>query len=250
MLKTLAIIMLAVTCRAVDVVLGIGGPTSFTGTGNNLVASWGSADVLYGLVAWWKMDESAWIGADGEVADSVDGNNATALGGAFVTNGYGHFNGSSAYVVTTNSFQIEKTFTACGWFRRDYIYGNEGKLFWHLQEGGAYYGWQVYMLPDDRIKANVGSYQTDWVITDNPISNAEWHFVALVSNGTTFKLYVDGVSASADQNVGGQTFTSEPLRIAKGIGANEWFSGDIDNARLYNRALSSNEVAAIYNRYK
>lgn len=220
----------------------------------NALAADGKPDVLDGLVAWWKLDETIWNGTAGEVKDSINGNNATASGGAYVTNGLvgncGYFNGASAYVQTTNSFQIEKTFTACGWFKRMYIAGNEGKLFWHLKSSGTYYGWQVYMLPDDKIKANVGAYQTDYVVTDAAISNEQWHFVALVSNGTTFRIYVNGFPASVEQNVGEQTFTAEPFRIGKGIGANEWFSGTIDDVRLYNRALSSNEVSTIYNRYK
>ena len=79
----------------------------------------------------------------------------------------------------------------------------------------------------------------------------EWHHVAMVSDGKVVKLYIDGGI------VGATTATGRPDRPgnsgALSIGANlpdypdECFLGAMDELRIYNRALSDDEINAVYN---
>ena len=52
MTKILAIILFACSCSAADIVLGIGAPASFSGTGTNLVAQWGSSAPVNPMLAY------------------------------------------------------------------------------------------------------------------------------------------------------------------------------------------------------
>ncbi|REK12361.1 MAG: LamG domain-containing protein, partial [Planctomycetota bacterium] len=74
---------------------------------------------------------------------------------------------------------------------------------------------------------------------------AGWHHVAAVRSDA-LRLYVDGhlVAESAQLEPGPYNLTSEaPLRI--GAGANDHFLGRLSDVRLYGRALSAAEIAAL-----
>ncbi len=76
-----------------------------------------------------------------------------------------------------------------------------------------------------------------------------WYHVALVSDGTTVRLYVNGTQQGTTQNANLGSYMGN-LQIGAWIsGSNnfDFFSGQIDEVRLYNRALSQSEVQADLN---
>ena len=78
-----------------------------------------------------------------------------------------------------------------------------------------------------------------------------WRHVAAVRAGGMLRLYIDGapVSESATFNTADYDLSmEEPLQIGSGqIGP---FSGSLSDVRLYNRALSDTQVAAIFARQR
>jgi len=86
------------------------------------------------------------------------------------------------------------------------------------------------------LKANAAQEITSGVFGLNA-----WHHFAGVYNGTRMVLYQNGVMVDSIANTGDLINTSQPFRI----GANyvgRYFGGIIDEARVYNRALSNNEI--------
>ncbi len=78
-----------------------------------------------------------------------------------------------------------------------------------------------------------------------------WYYVAWAyQNGGT--LYVDGVQVGVKTGSGVLKITPEPLLIGgkswAGVGYNYFFNGSIDEVRIYNRALSVEEIRYHYNR--
>jgi hypothetical protein len=74
----------------------------------------------------------------------------------------------------------------------------------------------------------------------------EWVFAAMVYDGSQVKVYMNDlepvVSASCPDVV-----PAEPLRaIGRSLTHNHFFLGDIDDMRLYNRALSSEEIRVLF----
>jgi hypothetical protein len=68
-----------------------------------------------------------------------------------------------------------------------------------------------------------------------------WSFLAATYDGTTLRTYVNGVRV-ASRTVGGSIFTTtDPLRIG-GDWSGEMFTGQIDNVRIYNVALSQTQI--------
>ena len=76
--------------------------------------------------------------------------------------------------------------------------------------------------------------------TVNPVNT--WTYVALTYDGGTLRLYVNGTQAASRATGGTVQTTTNPLWIGGNQPYGEYFNGLIDEARVYNRALSQAEV--------
>ena len=72
----------------------------------------------------------------------------------------------------------------------------------------------------------------------------EWQHLAVVKNGTTVSVYADGVFSGSGTVT--NTDSNGDIYIGSLAGGN-YFKGQIDDVRLYNRALSAGEVQRLYN---
>jgi hypothetical protein len=75
-------------------------------------------------------------------------------------------------------------------------------------------------------------------------SDYGWAFVSAVYDGTEIRLYVNGIRVARQPLTGAMDPSSGPLRIGGNDIWGEWFSGQIDNVRVYRRALSEAELGA------
>lgn len=80
----------------------------------------------------------------------------------------------------------------------------------------------------------------------------EWHHLAVMSDGVAFSLWVDGVKVAA-QALGPNRTSLQPrhieLRFGRTARLNPWaLTGDLDDARLWRRALGGNEIASLAER--
>ncbi|HSY19776.1 MAG TPA: LamG domain-containing protein, partial [Candidatus Acidoferrales bacterium] len=79
------------------------------------------------------------------------------------------------------------------------------------------------------------------------LSTNRWTFLACTYDGQTVSVFTNGVQAGHQTRSGPMSVSSRPL----GIGVNlddgsDYFNGAIDDVRVYNRALSTNEVAQLF----
>lgn len=80
----------------------------------------------------------------------------------------------------------------------------------------------------------------------------QWYHLAYTYSGSTLQqvLYVNGVVVASGTGYQGAGYDSHPMLIGSDIDngiPDGFFSGQIDEASLYNRALGANEIASIYN---
>jgi len=112
-----------------------------------------------------------------------------------------------------------------------------------LKERAAGLAWGIYGSNDAGLTAGYVHIGADIVANGNarlPIN--AWSHVALTFDGATLRLYINGTLNTAT-SVSGATATSAlPLRIGGNSIWGEFFSGRIDDVRIYNRPLSSSEV--------
>lgn len=76
----------------------------------------------------------------------------------------------------------------------------------------------------------------------------EWHHIAASYDGTTFRAYVDGVMVGerAHQKSNTITTSNSSLFIGWDPPLSYWFLGAMDELRIYNRALSGDEIHSLY----
>ena len=90
--------------------------------------------------------------------------------------------------------------------------------------------------------------------TDGTYSANQWYFVVATYDGDTSKMYVNGLdttSVLSDIASGSILNGTSKLRIGADGGASilagSYFSGGIDEVRIYSRALSVSEIQRLYN---
>ncbi|MGQ0591216.1 MAG: LamG-like jellyroll fold domain-containing protein, partial [Gammaproteobacteria bacterium] len=111
--------------------------------------------------------------------------------------------------------------------------------------------WRIYLF-QGALRLQVGrgatSYEERIATGFKAVSNA-WTHVAVVFDGATggFQVYMDGVSVATSGNfpVGAIPDTSTPVHIGYRRLGHEHFSGDLDEVRIYNRALSTTEIQTL-----
>ena len=91
--------------------------------------------------------------------------------------------------------------------------------------------------------------------TTERVSYGDWHHIALTYDGTAkaagLRLFIDGKPVQVEvlkDNLAGSVATAAPLRIGyKPFG--KPYKGQLDDLRIYNRALAENELSELATRY-
>jgi len=89
----------------------------------------------------------------------------------------------------------------------------------------------------------------------NTVTDNVWHHAVWIKNGTTGTMYLDGVNIGSNTNASlGAINVNAGCNADIGVaesGASctksSYFTGSLDDVRVYNRALSANEVLQLYN---
>ncbi|HEX7619452.1 MAG TPA: LamG-like jellyroll fold domain-containing protein, partial [Verrucomicrobiae bacterium] len=223
-----------------------------------------------GMVGWWK--------GDGNGNDNVGADNATVPTGVTYTPGEvalgfnlnGNYDDTNRILVPDApqlNFGPNKDFSVEAWIQPLSNPGNYTDLSGEVMTvvGKRYapsfytaWGYEMY-LGNGRLCFQLidslnhgGNFYNLGVEPD--LRDGEFHHVAVTvqRNSTTgLRFYVDGqLIATFDPTaVQGDLSSTSPLRIGNHPtpGVKAFYHGVIDEVSLYNRALSSNEIAAIYN---
>ena len=214
-----------------------------------------STPPLAGLVSWWRAESNA--------LDSVGTNNGFPTGGITYTNGeVGQafvLNGSTSYVPVPASPSLDigangSGITIEGWVKpNSQINSGDPIVEWDSSSSA---GLQLWVEVNFQLFANiVDTANNNHLIqsANNSIGTNSFQHVAVTydkSSGLAV-LYTNGVQAFS-QNIG--SFTPQTSyatmnigrRTGEPIGDGDNFNGLLDEISIYKRALSSNEIAAIY----
>ena len=217
------------------------------------------------LVGYWTFDEGT-----NSIAYDYSGNNATGSwsGTATGTSGYyspgrvgswaGAFDGGSTYVLLPNNIVPITTIVSQGISYSCWINttnnGNQSVFGQRLSSG--YSDWPsgginvITFFPRMVAYDNLSSYT--YAISSIPISSGSWNFIVGTYSPSTRQLYiyVNGVLEGTSTAIGAfRTGTNIYDRISEPTSndSNTYFSGLVDDVRIYNRALSASEIQAMYN---
>jgi beta-lactam-binding protein with PASTA domain len=200
-----------------------------------------------GLVAAFNFDETDGLTA---IDSSPSGGNGTITGAVRVPGRVGtalSFDGVNDLVTVPNSQALTLTtaMTLEAWVQPNALTG------WHtvlLKEGVGTMAYEMYANND--VSRPAAYFTTPGgairAITGTAVlpTNA-WTHLATTYDGTTMRLFVNGVQVRSVLRSGAILATDGPLHIGGNeVWGGEFFSGLIDEVRVYNRALTGAEIAA------
>ena len=209
-----------------------------------------------GLVAYYPFNGNA-------NDESGNGNNGTVTGATLTTDRYENsnsafiFNGESDVITIphSNSLDITEAISIAAWINVEtkstpylgrIVIKNPGpdNIVYGIFHGYTNY---IYAQLEDIDKNRVATLKTD----ENAIENSQWEFIVFTWDGDDLKIYINGnliiwgvtsifehiTSCESSVTIG----NSENPDIITGI------KGKIDDVRIYNRALTEDEISTLAN---
>jgi hypothetical protein len=159
---------------------------------------------------------------------------------------YLEFDGVDDYVKGVGDYNFgTQDFSFEAWVRVADLIGTDRKIFhYNLAEGGT----AVWHVRQDGGRLVFNTWNGGWkgvTTVDNVFSDTEWHHIATVRTGTDVAIYVDGVLAPTVGSVAAslQTSSNDSYYIGSRL-SSEYWNGDIDEVRIWDRALSQAEILA------
>ncbi|MGI8603887.1 MAG: DUF1553 domain-containing protein [Verrucomicrobiales bacterium] len=206
-----------------------------------------------GLVHYFPLDEvngDKVISLSGRVA-SVSGNLQKADRGK---GKHGlKFEGSTAFTCSDfPDYERDRSFTFASWVRLPKG-GGGGAIFGRMDEGQEFRGYDfwvqgsnvgthiIHKYPDNSLK----------VVSKAGLEENKWHLVAVTYDGSSkaagVRIYIDGVlseNAVEQDSLRDTVKTSVPFKIGSRNSTSQ-FRGDLDDVRIYDRALPVEEIGRL-----
>ncbi|MBN1361397.1 MAG: discoidin domain-containing protein [Sedimentisphaerales bacterium] len=197
------------------------------------------------LVGWWKLDDGTGTVA---VDSSPSGNDGTLMNGpVWVAGYYGgglQFDGTNDYV-DTRWTQNLPTWTISVWVISPAAPSTSGapsgplhrennyQFNWNHNGGGTWAG---------SVAANVGGWNNASL---GPLEANTWYFLAGTYDGTDLKAYTNGVLISTTSMPGTPANEGNSMKLGRHAANAQYFQGTVDDARVYNRALTDEELLEV-----
>jgi hypothetical protein len=210
----------------------------------------GCPSVSSGFLSYWKFDE----GAGSTAADSVSNNHGSVVNAAWtagLVDGSLAFDGSTSYVDCGNreNLSITTQITIILWvwpdeikeallvdknYRQSYYFSQKanGAIAFGTSTEGAF--WEA-VSDKDKVKAD-----------------GKWYQVAATYDSITGKcfLYRNGAKIKEVSDLGAIGTSVDPLTVGAATEGSRYFHGKIDDVRIYDTALTGNEIHDLYDEQK
>jgi hypothetical protein len=165
-----------------------------------------------------------------------------------------NFDGSTQYIDmgSPSSLYLSSVGTISAWVKITSFPGFFAEIAGRYDNNADKGGYELGVYDTGKfdfvIANNVGG-QIDEVISASSYNDNHWHLVTGIMDGSSVRLYVDGslvstvVQTVTPANI--NNFNIARDAEAFGIGG-DYFSGKVDDVRIYNRALNAQEVRQLY----
>jgi len=216
--------------------------------------------VTRGLVSYWSMRNSGTT-----VFDEHDANNGTAIlspdfayANGVVGNGV-LLNGSSQYIaIGTNLYESYQTGTITAWIyptsmvlSLSILSSSVAAKNTNFLQFGIYAVTRTLVMHDRTGKANNYVLSSPTVLQSNA-----WAHVAVTTSGSAYRYWINGVEQTATNLVGSNSGAwfgdflpdTHDVNIGKRQRPDDtqWFAGKLDEVRIWNIALTSDEIKKLY----
>jgi len=209
-------------------------------------------DLTTGLVAHYQMNGNA----DDNTSNQYNG---TLEGVTSTTDRFGnensalYFDGSSHIKITgisEDDFLTDNTMGVSLWIKQDELLKEAPFLF--CLYGNSYK--ELYRIAisssKTHIRFNDSEGTSTWPTSDTDLSLGEWTHIVATNTGGDIVLYINGNEVARKANFKPILNNSGTLIIGadydNSSDINQFFKGSMDEIRVYNKALSYEEVKALY----
>ncbi len=208
-------------------------------------------NVTAGLVGHWQLDEAAGTTAYDATGN---GNNGTLINGtshATSTCEIGYclsFNGTTNYVdvaETTSSLDVTNALTFAAW-----IYPTSVSSYAPIlaKIPPAYGSGYEFANSSGNLRTTLRTSGGNCDFSQGALTANAWQFVVATYDGTVTRHYINGaLSATSPTCTLGAAANNNDLYLGGRASDASRFAGLIDDVRIYNRALSADEVHNLYN---
>ncbi|MEP6749344.1 MAG: LamG-like jellyroll fold domain-containing protein [Bacteroidota bacterium] len=205
-----------------------------------------------GLVAYYRMNENSGT-TTANSCTNTSGINGTLVGTpAWVASPVQYTNNSLSFdgiddVVTipyNSSLDISTAITLEAW-----VYATKNSGIQNVMSKSSSASNTGYIFPrTDNGWANVIAYLNiagGWKTLSAPYPSLNaWHHLAVTYDGTTMKLYIDGVLSNSIAQTGSIAVNTNPLALGNQTGFSEYFGGYADEMRIWNVARTQAQIQA------
>ncbi len=253
------ILFLALPCIAEDYIIATGenGTEEVYVADRMVYTNWVNDAVLWMP---FPAEKTAGTYFDYSIAQN-DGTQGTAGFRPAFTNAFGgayEFDGGDDRIEIADAaaLDLQSPFTINAWFNRDDVTGNDaivGKFWdgstrgWYLRTGGI--GTNLTTTFTFRPNGE-GADINVWSDINATLDAATWYMSSVVYDSTNYTVYVNTVSVAGPTAAAQVDSNNSDVYIGEGghTTVNPFlpFDGLIDDVRIYDRALTTNEVSALY----
>ncbi|MDY2587805.1 LamG-like jellyroll fold domain-containing protein [Winogradskyella aquimaris] len=160
-----------------------------------------------------------------------------------------YFDGTVDYIDMENTLDLDPTgFTISAWIKRDAA-DSGTKSIVSKRPTLFNQGFDFRISDTNRIQIYwVNGDGTQTLISNISIPDDEWHHVAVIYDGSTAYLYIDGVLNRSANRTPPVATTDSFLIAAAGKGTiTQNFQGNIDEVRIWNTALTEDQLRFVMN---
>lgn len=230
-----------------------------SGRGNSITIGDKGNSLANGLVAYYKLDEKTGTtisdsSGNGATSDAFTGNTAWARG----KYGYGlGFDGNNDVVTIPETTATDiglagDSYTVSAWFKTTSTFSSARGSLVAKNDGSGAFPFDLYISTNSP-GFQIFDYNTwpeieDWSMN---VSDGVWHNIVGVRDTVTDKIYVyvDGVLHGSTADTTTATMQNND-KVSIGNASTSYtgqdFNGSVDEVRIYNRALSANEIYDLY----
>ena len=210
-----------------------------------------------GLVGWWPFNGNANDESGNGNNGTVNGATLTADRNGIVNKSYSFYNNNDYIEIPTSNGAFDsQDFTQSLWFKSSESSSGLGgpnvnpAIISRLNVGGPIGDnttnniWHVTEIGGNIFHC-IGVYSTVSVITG--LINTGWHNIIYTKNGENYSAYINGKLWKNGKVNGSIIFNNYPIRLGRSQHT-YWrdFSGELDDIAIYNRALTEQEITALY----
>lgn len=199
------------------------------------------------LIGYWPFNGNT-------IDESGNGNDGTVYGAALTVDRFGNvnsaysFDGTNDYISANSEVPISNQARSISvWFNTTSSSGSNGWYVNTLTSWGAPSNNNLCAVSVYKAKLMFGAFGSSYdVYTEQIVNDSIWHHTVITYDGSILKLFLDTVEvASESRNL---NTDSSSFYIGRRVGQdNQFMDGLIDDIRIYNRALTSEEVVLLFN---